>query len=142
MRSSRPERTKFPRFGRGLAGLTVAGCLAVAAALPARATLLVNGDLDDPAIHESDLATGWTLLEGPDSIDADTGLPFPGNQIPADRITQGAKVLLGGLLDSGEISDPHERWFLSQRLHELEARNADGGVQAGSAASADDPANE
>ena len=35
---------------------------------------------------------------------------------------ESAKVLLGGLLDSGQITDPHERWFLSQRLAELEAR--------------------
>jgi len=55
---------------------------------------------------------------------------------------EAAKVLLGGLLDSGEISDPHEQWFLSQRLHDLEARGADGGTQAGSASSAADPASE
>ncbi len=35
---------------------------------------------------------------------------------------QSAKVLLGGLLDSGQITDPHEQWFLSQRLAELETR--------------------
>ena len=35
---------------------------------------------------------------------------------------ESAKVLLGGLLESGQISDPHERWFLSKRLAELEAR--------------------
>jgi hypothetical protein len=40
---------------------------------------------------------------------------------------ESAKVLLGGLLDSGEISDPRERWFLSQRLAELEDRVADEG---------------
>ena len=55
---------------------------------------------------------------------------------------EGAKVLLGGLLASGEISDPHERWFLSQRLAELEARSADGGAQPGLRASPDDPVNE
>src|SRR5688500_13309488 len=34
------------------------------AAGPARAqNLLVNGDLDDPGIHESDVITGWTLTE-------------------------------------------------------------------------------
>ncbi len=37
---------------------------------------------------------------------------------------ESARVLLGGLLDSGEIADPHERWFLSQRLHALEQRLA------------------
>jgi hypothetical protein len=35
---------------------------------------------------------------------------------------EAAKVLLGGLLDSGRITDPHELWFLSQRLAELEAQ--------------------
>lgn len=35
---------------------------------------------------------------------------------------EAAKVLLGGLLESGRITDPHELWFLSQRLAELEAR--------------------
>lgn len=34
---------------------------------------------------------------------------------------EAAKILLGGLLASGKITDPHERWFLSQRLHDLEA---------------------
>ena len=33
---------------------------------------------------------------------------------------ESAKVLLGGLLDSGQITDPHEQWFLSNRLAELE----------------------
>jgi len=39
---------------------------------------------------------------------------------------EAAKVLLGGLLDSGQISDPHERWFLSNRLEKLEAQGAAG----------------
>lgn len=34
---------------------------------------------------------------------------------------ESAKVLLGGLLDSGKITDSHEQWFLSNRLAELEA---------------------
>lgn len=33
-----------------------------------------------------------------------------------------ARVLLGGLLDSGQIADSHERRFLEQRLRELEQR--------------------
>jgi hypothetical protein len=37
---------------------------------------------------------------------------------------EAARVLLGGLLESGEIADSHERWFLSRRLHELEQREA------------------
>jgi len=35
-----------------------------------------------------------------------------------------AKILLGGLLNSGQVTDPHEHWFLSQRLAELEAQLA------------------
>ena len=37
---------------------------------------------------------------------------------------ESAKVLLGGLLDSGKITDPHERRFLSKRLADLEAQQA------------------
>lgn len=37
---------------------------------------------------------------------------------------ESAKVLLGGLLESGKVTDPHEQWFLSQRLAELEERFA------------------
>lgn len=37
---------------------------------------------------------------------------------------ESAKVLLGGLLESGEITDSHEQWFLSERLAEIEARVA------------------
>jgi hypothetical protein len=33
-----------------------------------------------------------------------------------------AKILLGGLLASGKITDPHEQWFLSRRLQDLEQR--------------------
>ena len=33
--------------------------------VPARANLLTNGNLDDPGTHETDVATGWTLTEGP-----------------------------------------------------------------------------
>lgn len=36
---------------------------------------------------------------------------------------ESAKVLLGGLLQSGKISDTHEWNFLSAKLKELEARN-------------------
>lgn len=35
---------------------------------------------------------------------------------------QSAKILLGGLLQSGQISDPHEIRFLEQRLSELEVK--------------------
>jgi len=35
---------------------------------------------------------------------------------------ESAKVLLGGLLESGQITDPHEQAFLYQRLEELEKK--------------------
>jgi hypothetical protein len=35
---------------------------------------------------------------------------------------EAAKIMLGGLLESGEIDDPAERRFLAQRLKALEAR--------------------
>lgn len=35
---------------------------------------------------------------------------------------ESAKILLGGLLESGQITDSHEQWFLSNRLAELEVR--------------------
>jgi len=34
--------------------------------------------------------------------------------------TESARVMLGALLASGEVRDPHELHFLSQRLTELE----------------------
>jgi hypothetical protein len=37
---------------------------------------------------------------------------------------EAARVMLGGLLESGEIDDPAEARFLAQRLKELEARSA------------------
>lgn len=39
---------------------------------------------------------------------------------------EAAKVMLGGLLASGQISDPGERQFLESRLKELEARISSG----------------
>jgi hypothetical protein len=39
---------------------------------------------------------------------------------------ESVKVLLGGLLASGRIEDPHERRFLSERLREIEERLARG----------------
>jgi hypothetical protein len=35
---------------------------------------------------------------------------------------EAAKIMLGGLLQSGQIDDPAEARFLAQRLKELEAR--------------------
>ena len=35
---------------------------------------------------------------------------------------ESAKVLLGGLLESGQITDPHEQAFLHQRLKEIEQK--------------------
>jgi hypothetical protein len=42
---------------------------------------------------------------------------------------EAAKVLLGGLLAGGKISDPHERAFLSKRLAALEAQAAAAAVE-------------
>jgi hypothetical protein len=33
---------------------------------------------------------------------------------------ESAKILLGGLLESGAITDEHELWFLQERLKKLE----------------------
>jgi hypothetical protein len=41
-----------------------------------------------------------------------------------------AKVLLGGLLASGKIADSHERYFLSERLADLERRAAQAADQS------------
>ncbi len=38
---------------------------------------------------------------------------------------ESARVLLGGLLAAGTITDPHELWFLKQRLKELEEQATD-----------------
>ena len=37
---------------------------------------------------------------------------------------ESAKVLLGGLLASGKIADRHERYFLTERLADIERRAA------------------
>jgi hypothetical protein len=36
-----------------------------AAAAQAQVQLLINGGLDEPGVHETDVALGWTLTEGP-----------------------------------------------------------------------------
>jgi hypothetical protein len=91
--------------GRRLAAGIVAGCVAAGMGAPAHAILLTNGNLDDPAIHESDVATGWTLLEGPDSVDG-TGAPFPtntatfvsfGNHTPGGERGLWLRAFAGGL---------------------------------------------
>ncbi|MGH8671310.1 MAG: hypothetical protein ACREUA_04635, partial [Burkholderiales bacterium] len=38
---------------------------------------------------------------------------------------ESAKILLGALLTSDSIADPHERYFLAQRFTELEAKSVD-----------------
>lgn len=55
--------------------------LAVAAALlcggrVGAQELLTNGNLDDPGVHETDVATGWTLTEGPGAINSATFASF------------------------------------------------------------------
>ena len=38
---------------------------------------------------------------------------------------EAAQILLGGLLDSGQLTDPHERAFLARRRDDIAARRAD-----------------
>lgn len=38
---------------------------------------------------------------------------------------ESARILLGGLLESGKITDPHELQFLQERLHEFAAKSAE-----------------
>ena len=52
---------------------------------------------------------------------------------------QSAKVLLGGLLASGEIQDSHERAFLTERLADLERRTTPPASEALSPKPAPDP---
>ncbi|MEQ8230469.1 MAG: hypothetical protein RLW61_15430 [Gammaproteobacteria bacterium] len=51
---------------------------------------------------------------------------------------ESARVLLGGLIESGAVRDPHERWFLGQRLAELE-RQLEADSEGGAGAAADVP---
>jgi hypothetical protein len=46
-------------------------------------SLLINGNLDLPGLHELDLATGWTLLEGPGEENAATFAAFADHTTPA-----------------------------------------------------------
>jgi hypothetical protein len=56
--------------------LTAALALGLVGAAEAQ-NLLVNGTLDVPDIHESDVATGWTLVEGPNTTPLPPGVPMP-----------------------------------------------------------------
>jgi hypothetical protein len=47
-------------------------------------------------------------------------LPRP--SLPISSSPKSAKVLIGGLLESGTIIDPQELQFLMNRLKEIEAR--------------------
>jgi hypothetical protein len=38
---------------------------------------------------------------------------------------ESAMIIIGGLLESGELKDPHQRKFLGQRLEEIKQRNGD-----------------
>jgi hypothetical protein len=46
---------------------------------------------------------------------------------------EGARVLLGGLLQSGRITDPNEIAFLSRRLEQLKAKSVQTGQDAAGA---------
>jgi hypothetical protein len=69
--------------------------LAAIAAAPAPATLLVNGNLDDPPDPESDVATGWTLVEGPGGANAATFASF-GNHTPGGERGLWLRSFAGG----------------------------------------------
>jgi hypothetical protein len=73
------------------------------AAAPVQATLLVNGNLDDPAETESDVATGWTLLEGPDDANSATFVGF-GNHTPGGERGLWLRAFQGGLNDESPDS--------------------------------------
>jgi len=62
-----------------------------------------------------------------DKVDAGL-VPFWVRDLPAIILEdmgelESARVLIGGLLDSGEITDPNELWFLEQRLEGLQGKN-------------------
>lgn len=95
-------------------------------------------------LHDLDLALALAAQLA--AVQADPAIPNWARQMHIFVLEDmgeldSARVLLGGLLDSGEITDPHERWFLSQRLHELETRKA-GRAQPGSVAPAAKPTSE
>ncbi len=79
-------------------------------------------------LHDPELALA--LARELAAVPADSGIPSWARQMHIFVLEdmgelESARILLGGLLESGEISDPHERRFLSQRLHELEQRAAE-----------------
>jgi hypothetical protein len=41
---------------------------------------------------------------------------------------ESAMIVIGGLLESGELKDPHQRKFLGQRLEEIKQRNSEQGT--------------
>ena len=68
----------------------------------AHAELLINGNLDLPGLHEQDLATGWTLVEGPAANTA-TFATFA-NHTPA-----GAVGLWYRAFEGETVNDPRPR---------------------------------
>jgi hypothetical protein len=76
-------------------------------------------------LHDLDLAL--ELARGLAAAPADPAIPNWARQMHIFVLEkmgelETAKILLGGLLDSGQIVDQHERYFLSERLRELEQR--------------------
>ena len=68
-------------------------------ARPAMAdSILINGDLNDPGLHEMDLADGWVLTEGPMGLNTATFATF------ADRLGGGVGLWLRSFV--GEAEDP------------------------------------
>jgi hypothetical protein len=90
----------------------------------AHATLLAKHRLKDLALARRYAAAIDRLTTAP-------GVPLWARQMEIfiledmDQL-EAAKIMLGGLLQSGEVDDPAEARFLAERLKELEARLATG----------------
>lgn len=79
--------------------ISVLGVLVSLGAVPAMAaSILINGDLNDPGLHEMDLADGWMLSEGPLALNTATFATF------ADRLGGGVGLWLRPFV--GEAEDP------------------------------------
>lgn len=89
----------------------------------AHAVILAQHRLDDPSLARR---YAQALAAAPSSA----GIPGWARQLEVFVLEgmgelEAARILLGGLLDSGQISDAHERAFLLRRLAALSARAGD-----------------
>lgn len=79
--------------------------------------------------HLHDLPLALRYAKAIDQRVTSTALPLWARQMEVFILEdmnelEAAKIMLGGLLESGAIRDPNEARFLKQRLDELEARSA------------------